>query len=331
MHHCNGDTITVDGKDVVINDLNIWKDIRGKWDTHGLLLRECLKKVPSDFDAIHILGRLNANENGISSSQSHWKQLQKYVYSVGWNIQVVVPYRRYFEWAPSYMSYIHEQQFDIDQWSSGSYLPFDGFAGFEQYINRRGSVYTGDWGSDASDRHPTETVLEKLSNHFDNVVIFNLHALPNNIIASFYCGVLNAQRSCALTKNQVTVRTLKRSRNFNYHIIAEVLHNEWLISETLSPNRVAQMIADKRHELNLGPNDNLPLKCMDQPSLNKLLDKSLKFEARILPKWFRDSKVREGHFDKFFEAVRLKKYCVVDGNEIAGDEKWHTLLTSALN
>ena len=301
---------------------------------NSTIFQYCLEAIPSKNNAITVLDYLRLH--AVSDDKDHWREFHEIFNSIGWNVVAIVPYRRFYEWLPSYMEVIYGFLQDAETWDKGIYLPYGGFDEFQRYIRRKGSVYSKNWGASAEEVHPTEAVANRLSKYFKDVGIFNIHAdendatkhnraKENDVLVSFYCYFLKAQSICKEREGKGSLRHY-RSTTFNYDIFADAMHNEYgVIPETLSPKLVITAIRNAQYFMSKGVYD-FPMKCPSSEVYEWIWEMSLQYENRILP--MQDLYARELHKTNFKIALKGHKYCIIDVSKLVVNEDWRSYLST---
>ena len=289
-------------------------------------LQSCLNNIPSKANAIFLLDRLTLES--LDKDPFYLNRIRQTLQGVGWRVVPVVPYRRFYSWLPSFMEYVYLFMHNYSTWDLGIYLPRYGFSEFQSYVRKYGSFYSLSWGENADQIHPAESIIRRLHGSFSDVVLFNMHAEHDNFVASFYCEVLKAQSACQHRRKEgSSLRRQKRS-TFNYELLVETMHNEYgLILESLTPIELIRAAKLRQSYLNRSDID-FPLNCPSKFDNDWLIEASLKFESRLLPKWASKSLVQRSHKQEFIQMISSRVNCVIDTAKIAVNEEWRNFMRS---
>lgn len=157
----------------------------------------------------------------------------------------------------------------------------------------------------------------------NNIKIVNFHS--GNIIKSFYCDVLKAEKACELeSKREETLKTRAKDSTA-YFDLAVGAH--WLRNSKYSKDvKFFHETADRFKERMIAKGlveDDLPKECLSKSEQGKLLGVSLAYEKILLPETFESGGEVEtqGHFSKL---LMKNSFCSVDLN-IVNDPKWSFL------
>ena len=247
-----------------------------------------------------------------------------------WDVQVVVTYRRYFEWLTSWYFRMVSNKFRLNEFATEFFFR-DKYVSFQTFFNDTLSdaqklIHDGAW----MDVHPTQHAIRKFGKHFQNIKQFNLHQSKNHneVVRDFICNVISnpTNTTCqALTEMEYVTGKKNEGANVNFGLLVHAFHNQGLISdgEFKAIFRHNSFLRNKFQEKikNTFPAIEVPYKCLSHTQLQQLLNMSLSFEKYLQPKWFQSNGVKEDHVNKFWNAVESKKYCDLDFDEIFRNQK----------
>ncbi|KAG7374856.1 hypothetical protein IV203_013951 [Nitzschia inconspicua] len=166
-----------------------------------------------------------------------WKRLLE-----GFQVKIVVGYRHYFEWFPSYYYQSHLNKNFRAKWPSqgGETIP-PLVEYMEQHLDR--------WESpkrDVTDRFATHMSLWMYQNwslYFDDVQVLDLHQ-PGNVLVNFICHILpSATNTCDYLKQSSQTQ--------------DADENALIRTQRVSSNLFPERIADTAWQLGMVPNDNV--------------------------------------------------------------------------
>ena len=248
----------------------------------------------------HLLGSIKDNSRHLD----HLKEV-----TADWNVTIVVSYRRFFEWLPSY--YYQEQTTQ----SFESPVPF-----VDWYQRRLGppdgkeqSNYKRRWGAHIGEMHPTRVLIRKFETHFDNIVIHNMHEEPKHLVNNFYEKILGlkeiSQQRRKLPEDSLVSNNIGYLNEFLL-AYAGKKHNLYPDSVTrFKANRVAHSMLSSQNKT---ASNSLPMKCISSKHREQLLEASLRFEEDLFPEYFSSKNGKEDHVQKFAKAVERNKFCSLD-------------------
>ena len=267
----------------------------------------------------------------------------------GWDVRIIVHYRRLYEWLPSMYSQMHRpglngrQQYmvwpgDVTTRKSGQTVvgkiraPFDLYSPTQQKELELSPRYKAAVQKIFADQlHPTERALQLWKPYASSITLFDMHNLTAKIagkvdpfLVQFFCHTIPAlNNSCAAAlSNEFEILDEGRNSQFyanNYDLLA--LHADQLglqPSGTTRPSRpeVWAMIQHRQEVVLNKTSHDFPRACLSNETLELLFNLSVALERRLLPG--RDMEHRE-HFDA---AVRDGKFCHIDVNQTVALPEW---------
>ena len=237
-----------------------------------------------------------------------------------WNVQVVLSYRRYYEWMPSWYFRWYSNYFYLT--SPQKAKPFDEmYVSFRQYFTEtmeeaRKLKEEGRW----MDAHPTLHARRKFGKHFDDIHVFNMHDISDedgtSLEKSFICQMIPKADSTCAYMDKIDVKPQNPSVNTDLFIFLHAaLHHQFIPMETAMTIHQAF----SRHDFHSAKELNkeldsikLPKKCLSYDDLNDLLELSKDFEHYIFPEWSMIDNVHSSHESEFWKAVEKQKFCDLD-------------------
>ena len=139
----------------------------------------------------------------------------------------------------------------------------------------------------------------------------------------------HALDACEYRKKEGLEESKNVGTTFNYDLLVEAAHNEGLLNRNLRKGKILKAIrSHQENDLNLKYYD-FPLICPSPKMEDWLLQLSLEFERRILPKWFASEEGEQGHRDMFDRALERRKFCTIDESEAIQDQEWRNFLVSS--
>ena len=284
------------------------------WEKFQSCLDEAKAKGPH-MNAVYsqeVFGKFFSND------KIHWRYLRKV--TSDWQVIIVVSYRRFFEWLPSYY-YQNNRLMNC----MGPCQPPTFHEYFETMKVDTNSYFATFWGGVLGERHPTEALIEKFGAYFD-VVVHNIHEEPENLVANFYCNIMHAEASCSHRRSEGLEVSKNVGSTLNYNLLAIAAKNAHLV-----PKKVSRFILSKaiqHFQESQGKNENdFPLTCINDVDQYWLLTTSLEFEKRLIPKWFESERGEMDHREKFSAAIEKNKFCNLNADQAILDPKWNSFFT----
>lgn len=294
-----------------------------------------------------MLDSLDKNQNGIivfegfdRCSDSHIATLAEVLED--WDVKVVINYRRFFEWLPSYYSEITRIRMrskyqlpreGVSKEDSKELLPFD--------LDNRGAFSQLVQDFERSGQHPTEIVRKRYAKYFHNITVVNIHDYSNEKSYKEYlfCEIiLNAPNTCAALKSG-TIKMLHRkhasnpSFQFDYDMLVMEAFKRGLLdanhddkTKSLVGRKEAFEAVKHRQEGVLHKTTkHFPLVCLSNATVHRLFDLSLRVEKGM----FGQSALRDDqHYQEFARTVTKKKYCHADVAAVLEDEDWQSFFAT---
>jgi hypothetical protein len=280
---------------------------------------------------------------GVMPDNQHvWKSLE--FMKETHEVELVVTYRRYFEWWVSFyiqaFKYGNEEELITSQWPdvklidtspndryTNHVIPHQRYFDLMQFDET--SIFMRRWGIKHGQKHPTQAQKDRFEPHFAGVKVFNYHLDKDNLVASFYCHMMpEATKACAARTRVGTKAHLNSAVNLNYDILAVAAYEQGLIQTEIPGNTRNQMAGAAQHRqekmLHKSGTMDFPMVCMSEVQLQQLLEMSLKFEQDVVPDWANEPGREDEHRAAFRSYVDEKKFCNIDANEVLKDEEWQS-------
>jgi len=233
-----------------------------------------------------------------------------------WRVTVVVGYRRFYEWLPSYKY----QQDRLDhkvpwktEWPGQGGRPLEGL--FPNYFRHWRQLFSY-----------TDSALNNIGVTFP-VKLLNLHD-ETSVRSNFLCNIVpDAPTSCkeSLDRDQrgaeTTINTRSETSSFFYDTIAIAAAqtalvdvNKWRRGEVVKAIQI-----HNEEVLNCTVLD-LELDCPSEQQLKEFLQLSLDLEKNLMPALFSTGEVE--HRAAFYRKVEAKAFCWVDAEAVLNSERW---------
>eukprot|EP00591_Stephanopyxis_turris_P001482 CAMPEP_0195509500 /NCGR_PEP_ID=MMETSP0794_2-20130614/2417_1 /TAXON_ID=515487 /ORGANISM="Stephanopyxis turris, Strain CCMP 815" /LENGTH=520 /DNA_ID=CAMNT_0040636733 /DNA_START=176 /DNA_END=1738 /DNA_ORIENTATION=- len=242
----------------------------------------------------------------------------------GWDVRIVVAYRRYFEWVSSLYSELH--RVDKTRGSHGRVQTWPNWKSSSAKISNVKSWWEKKYTRQFHEGIHTPAVFERYRQVFDDVSVLNMHDGSQEVVDNFFCEqVPNATFACQalrdLTENQ---------RQPNWNAGASTAYDELAVAAYLSGfvnggNISRQEMRDRIQErqegkLNLTAND-FPKDCLSEDMLDQLLKQSLLAEQMVLPSFYA-SPLGEEDLRRQFQVAATSTLCAVDVKKVLADSDW---------
>ena len=248
-----------------------WGPLIEEWKQHG---KEGMDMILSKES----LSDWTSNDHSDASYRSFfWSRMATALH--GWNVTVLVTYRRYYEWLPSaYTQHLYHTQIQKNAPWPDAVLPT--FAQFLEDVleNRRPPPYPY-----------LDTMLQfKFPTNW-NVRVLNLHNTNHAIVETLLCEVFQARNTCNSYQQIAPKRTSQSDALFYDRLNVQATLWGWLSGG----RRFARMKATRRFvEQHLS---NMPKECPDKALLARFLERSLALEQQILVGHGGDHRIDQRH------------------------------------
>lgn len=227
--------------------------------------------------------RLERNDNVIFSSE-HFNQIHSDEgfqmlknATEGFHVRVVVSYRRYWEWLPSYYYQANKRK-NIKRMEK--LVPY-----LLKHIHDRYNT-----------KHPTMVARDYWIKHFDDVYVFNMHQQNGqDLLTNFVCQAIpDATNTCNKKMHELqqmkndnddeasttNVRTQRRSSSLDFRKL-DIVATELGFESTQAQKKLIMKNFEEFQQL---PNNNYDtfLSCLTKDEEQALLDKALSFEKDLI-------------------------------------------------
>jgi len=292
----------------------MYAPIMGKNESTWAKFRGCLDEIRGK-NAVYSQEVFGKFFPSFDDSPIHWQHLKESVKD--WDVTIVISYRRFFEWLPSY----YFQQNRMMHCKGPCKPPL--FRDYFDKVREDGDLkYAKFWGGNLGARHPAEALIEKFSPQFDKIIIHDIHDEPENLVANFYCNVLEAHDACK-ERRKLGLETSKNvGSTLNYNILANAAKEKGLVPKVIPRYKVANAAQDYQESRKLSEND-FPLLCIKKEDKHWLLEKSLLFESRLFKDWNSSQRGEDEHRSKFDAAIQKHKFCNLDVERSIADKEWN--------
>ena len=314
-------------------DIEVWKPFR-----------DCLESVRGKniLYSQEVFGHsLGLSEFRLDGARTHLENLQ--TITEGWRVIIVVSYRRYFEWFRSWYYQKNREGVRISPTWEENANKTEGTPIFPEYFRRMKlknaeklyrRSFSNYWHKPFGEVHPTQFLVGKFSKTFSDVVVFNIHEEPENIVANFYCNIMpNARQACEYRrKHGIAKENHNSAQVLDYDMLAIAAKEKGLLA-TVGENSPLERwqvssAVKQRQEIELKKSVvNLPQQCLSKEEEKWYLKVSLQFEREILPEWSATARSEAEHRAKFDFALKKSQFCNVDTNAVLNDTEWHEFFT----
>lgn len=223
----------------------------------------------------------------------------------GFDIQIVVVYRRFFEWAISNFGQMY-RHFEGDGWMDWKHLPPKNARNVAGYL-------TVDKIQDMYDHFYTPNVYQMYKDNGLDVEILNYHA-EQDVVSEFFCMPrVNAPTACrAVRESTEDAPNTNRGVSISYDQIAvEAMELGWIDPAKVSrPQARVAVESFLTTEMGIDESD-LPHRCLDQISVDMLETYSTETEATLLPDFYKSESGSRALRNKF-DGYRTTSFCTVD-------------------
>jgi hypothetical protein len=248
-----------------------------------------------------------------------------------WNFQVIVSYRRYYDWIVSVQSQRNREWGPLRQWPQNEGAPPLPPL-YESLQVLMHNPYPYKYLS-------TSALLHKLNRYNVSSTIFNMHHSGNNnnatLVSTFTCHTLPlAPASCLYTSINATTTAETHSNvalNFYMYdgLVCQAAELGYINTTRYSRPAVAQM-AQAFHQ-NVLHGTKLPLTCPTKLELTPLLQQSMDYEEEILPDFYKSPLGKTTLQDDFWKAVQNDKFCSVNVQAALQQEEWQRFFQTLNN
>ena len=265
----------------------------------------------------------------------------------GWDPTVVIYYRRFYDWI---ISSHYQWHFDFGV----EYLEtLDGRVRLIDFVR----MFCGRLFDSKTDFSPNDRDLgfvdltdfdtytyhmwkryKTVPQYDDKIKIVNFH--DTDVVKSFYCDVLNAERACKTqTERLAKDESMKTRAKSTTALIDLAIGLHWRDTNLLTPvngreesvepitMKALTDTADKFKERMAAKGmkeEDLPKECLTNSEQARLLNVSLAYEKVLLPESYASGGEEEMR-QHFAETLANDKFCSVDIDEVSTNPKWHFL------
>jgi hypothetical protein len=255
---------------------------------------------------------------------------------IGWNVTIVIGYRRYAEWA---MSSLKQLQAGTCFRKQSGWKHEGGEACAEPWEHIPEWMHRQPWPS-ARVYHSYEQQVAMWKSHGFATKILNFHHSPQqHLSTTLFCNVLtDTPHTCDFARNR-SLRTKENALSVADAAYSNIVFaaEERGIFNTTSPDHTRELLTKQllhHHQQKLGGDGaissfrHLPLACPLQSELQELLNVSLVVEERFIPAFYNSPGNRDEHTRSFWRmANERKELCKVDtGTLLDGVSSWMSLL-----
>jgi len=248
-----------------------------------------------------------------------------------WDFFIVPTYRRYFEWVVSVTKQFNAANCLV----RGGWPHEDGkpcVKIWDSVDNLRRRKGTGRYS--ASFYQNIDATIPAWTEGGGRFTTLNFHA-KRHITSSFYCDIIkNTPHTCLHSLNR-TVGTHGKNRSVLSTacsiIVFQAAKIGLITNQTMNQTTQinASIILEEYILANGRTYSDLPLSCPNRKLLEDLLHKSLEFEEKMMPEFYRSPEGEKTHRQEFWYQADVKKiFCDVDVDQVlANTTTWSQVLT----
>jgi len=296
----------------------MYAPITGQNFTNWVKFMNCLEDARAKGHHLNAVYSQEVFGKFLTDSPHHWRNLERV--TKDWDVVIVLSYRRFFEWLPSYYYQNNRIMNCKHKCKPPTFHEY-----FEMMKEDNSSIYAHFWGGVLGERHPTEAMKEKFGKHFDNILLHNIHEEPENLVANFYCNILNATEACLVRRKEGLEVSKNIGSTLNYALLATAAKDKELVPKRIPRFQVSKAAKEFQESLNRTELD-FPLTCITKEDEEWLLATSQKFEHRLLGQAI-TKRTKDEHQTKFENALKKKKYCNLDAEKAISDKMWIEFFT----
>ena len=221
-----------------------------------------MKKTFADCRESNLSVVLSSEFIGLMS-EDHYEQTLALLFE-GFELTVVVGYRRFYSWAPSVY-------FQLKKVWTGGYSRFDDDspANFKEYFSQPHD--TNQFKNLL--RLYTDSYVDNWSHIVDrkDIVIYNLHE-DGNVLKTFYCNILKAEHAC-----KKAIETLHPNTNVGFSTVFDAIavaaHQKGIVPDTFQRKNAMLLITDFFKDSLITESD-LPKDCFEDEDMAYIMEKS---------------------------------------------------------
>jgi hypothetical protein len=251
-----------------------------------------------------------------------------------WNVQIVVAYRRLYDWLPSKYNSITKRYLGGGWPDRNTGTQKLGNIVEDFHLDGRGEFSKFVRQIEETGQHPTQTVKQNYAYHFANVSVIDMRKLKatgsgDAYLEDFVCRFLpSAVNTCrAVREGKIGDKSKNPTQTFHYDILAVAAHQKGLYTGQVRRRKVAKLIQQRQtEELQLSVND-FPLQCFSNKTVDRLLNLSLKTEHNLFGEAWTEEQESE-HRAGFAAALQKGKYCTIDTSKTLEDAGWQSFFRS---
>jgi hypothetical protein len=278
-----------------------------------------------------------ADYHGIGPAVLDWLSLRETI--PNWNVQVVVGYRRFYEWILAAKA--AEEKIHLQQHTS---LP-PKLARWPGHTRERGMLLEPlfpHFIQDAVkklDVPDTKRIKEMFEPYVQDLQILNVHK-PPSMRTEFVCNILkNAATACAESQNHEEEDSrieLELDGDWaDYQLLDELVTTaaqrnfiRYKHVTRITATETTQYYVEKRLRKTA---HQLPLSCPDQTQLDRFLKDSQKYEQEIAPDFYKNGGGSKQLRDNFRSLVKQKVFCSLNMRQVLRERQWRQFFRHLTN
>jgi hypothetical protein len=248
-------------------------------------------------------------------------------------VQVVIVYRRYWEWLLSmynekYKPLPRRQKYQ--KWPDEGGIAVRTFPDYYRRLNNKGQGIGGyQLAAEREDVHPAEYLKRLFGKHFGEVVLFNMHRQEEggDLSRNFIGQIFPETRDVLQKQRDHPTGRPNPSMNLDYDLLAVAAREHGLLKNNASLQRreVARAVAVLLQKL---PPNATALECLTAQEEAALLNRSLFLEHHLFPNQSDAEAALQQHRSEFAKASQLVKFCNVDTAQAMEDASWQQFFRS---
>ena len=299
--------------------------------------------------------------SSLKDSERHLSNLRNIFPAHKWDVQIIVTYRRYYEWIPSmyHQTSVGAKRFREDIHSIQDYVR----QRWDEGKNNQNEISTATTKATATATASTITTKTTQVESLENiilkehptirnvltyqkkfpVILFNCHQSNDNddLVTNFIChAVPEAHHTCNFIRaSNMTYAKKHESHNADRYVLAREAHERGLLKEDLDPTSM-RVIETKFNALYGDGNHSIspPQICLSKEQEHFLWNISLASEEYIMTAiqkslfpsllWgdkngtFHDNEMKKQHLEGFDAYKKNGKLCSLDLNQLLSSKEW---------
>jgi hypothetical protein len=295
-------------------------DKRTEWQQLETLLTSLAKKKKNVVISDEAFSRMK-------TSTENMKLLEETL-SKHFSVQVVVVYRRYYEWLLSMYNEKYKPLFRrrrYQQWPDNHGVEIRPFVDYYRRALHNQGFGGYQLKAEKANFHPAEWLRQLWQPFFSNTIVFNMHdeegRLMTNFIKKVFPSTVDASKY--MQQHQAPAMT-NPSLNLNHDMLAVAAYQKGLVRRKLKRRQVAFAVEGLYKQFQSKHNSTItvPMVCLTQSEQESLLNRSLALERTV----FGVDGNKKQHELEFAEARH--HFCNVDTKKVVANKAWQKFFSS---